>query len=124
MDIVERRRANLRRWVAEHGTPPKEKSYFSQLKGTASFGEKVARRLEEQYKMGAGYLDTRSPDEDPPGPSLVDLPEGVHYDIVTTQERNLITLFRASTPRGKNNILTVAELADKEYLASLKLDQL
>lgn len=57
MDIVENRRENLRRWVAEHGTPAKEKSLFSQLKSTGSFGERVARRLEQQYKMGAGYLD-------------------------------------------------------------------
>ena len=58
MDIVETRRENLRRWVAVHGTPAKEKSLFSQLKANGSFGERVARRLEEQYKMGAGYLDT------------------------------------------------------------------
>jgi hypothetical protein len=122
---MERRRANLRRWVAGNGTPAKEKSFFSQLKsGSAPFGEKVARRLEVQYKMGDGYLDVRSPDEVPPGPTLAELPEGVHYDIVTTQERNLITLFRASTPRGKDNILAQAETADKEYLASLKLDQM
>lgn len=70
MDIVEIRRENLRRWVAEHGTPAKEKSLFSQLKTTGSFGERVARRLEQQYKMGAGYLDAppkflvSSPDDD------------------------------------------------------------
>lgn len=58
MDIIEIRRENLRRWVAEHGTPAKEKSLFSQLKSTGSFGEKVARRLEEQYRMGTFYLDT------------------------------------------------------------------
>ncbi len=57
MDIIEIRRENLRRWVAEHGTPAKEKSMFSQLKSTGSFGEKVARRLEDQYKMGDRYLD-------------------------------------------------------------------
>lgn len=57
MDIVEIRRENLRRWVAENGTPAKEKSLFSQLKSTGSFGERVARRLEEQYRMGYGYLD-------------------------------------------------------------------
>jgi len=65
MDIVEIRRENLRRWVAEHGTPPKEKSLFSQLKSNGSFGERVARRLEGQYKMGAGYLD-RPPGEPAP----------------------------------------------------------
>jgi SOS-response transcriptional repressor LexA len=57
MDIVETRRANLRRWVADNGTPTKEKSLFSQLKSNGSFGERVARRLEEQYKMGKGWLD-------------------------------------------------------------------
>jgi SOS-response transcriptional repressor LexA len=62
MDIVEIRRANLRRWVAENGTPPKEKSLFSQLKANGSFGERVARRLETQYKMGPGWLDQRNDD--------------------------------------------------------------
>lgn len=57
MDIIETRRENLRRWVAEHGTPAKERSLFSQLKADGSFGERVARRLEEQYRMGAGFLD-------------------------------------------------------------------
>lgn len=58
MDKIETRRENLRRWVSAHGTPASEKSLFSQLKGTGSFGEKVARRLEQQYKMGDGYLDS------------------------------------------------------------------
>lgn len=59
MDIIELRRENLRRWVRENGTPAKERSLFSQLQGgVGSFGEKVARRLEEQYKMGRMYLDT------------------------------------------------------------------
>lgn len=66
MEIVEIRRDNLRRWVAEHGTPAKEKSLFSQLKSTGSFGERVARRLEEQYGMGHGYLD-RAPSQPLPG---------------------------------------------------------
>lgn len=57
MDIVETRRENLRRWIAEHGTPAKERSLFSQLKTDGSFGERVARRIEEQYRMGQGYLD-------------------------------------------------------------------
>lgn len=59
MDIIELRRENLRRWVRANGTPAKERSLFSQLQGgVGSFGEKVARRLETQYKMGTMYLDT------------------------------------------------------------------
>lgn len=61
MDIIEIRRANLRKWVQENGTPIKERSLFSQLQGAGSFGEKVARRLEAQYKMVPLSLD------EPPG---------------------------------------------------------
>lgn len=57
MDILEIRRENLRRWVTENGIPQKEKSYFSQLQAGGSFGERAARRLERDYRMGEGYLD-------------------------------------------------------------------
>jgi SOS-response transcriptional repressor LexA len=57
MNITETRRENLRRWVVENGTPAKERSLFSQLKANGSFGERVARRLEADYRMGDGYLD-------------------------------------------------------------------
>lgn len=58
MDSQENRRAQLRKWVERNGTPPKEKSYFSQLvSGSSSFGEKAARRLEKTYGMGDGWLD-------------------------------------------------------------------
>lgn len=57
MSIQDIRRANLRRWTEQHGVPSKEKSYFSQLLGGASFGERAARRLEADYGMGNGLLD-------------------------------------------------------------------
>jgi hypothetical protein len=58
MNFAEIRRARLREWLRTHSTPPKEKSYFSQLvNATASFGEKAARRIERQYGMDDGYLD-------------------------------------------------------------------
>lgn len=59
MTIQETRRANLRAWVQQNGAPSKEKSYFSQvLSGTAPIGERAARRLERDYRMGEGFLDT------------------------------------------------------------------
>ncbi|WAI82566.1 MULTISPECIES: S24 family peptidase [Achromobacter] len=59
MTIQEIRRANLRAWVQQNGAPSKEKSYFSQvLSGTAPIGERAARRLERDYRMGEGFLDT------------------------------------------------------------------
>lgn len=58
MTIQEIRRANLRAWVQQNGAPSKEKSYFSQvLSGTAPIGERAARRLERDYRMGEGFLD-------------------------------------------------------------------
>lgn len=59
MKTAETRRRRLREWLDTHPTPTREKSYFSQLvSGTASFGEKAARRLEQQYGMEDGYLDS------------------------------------------------------------------
>lgn len=76
MTIQETRRANLRAWVQQNGAPSKEKSYFSQvLSGTAPIGERAARRLERDYRMGEGFLDAPqngdtkpTPDANPPSP--------------------------------------------------------
>ncbi|CAB3681078.1 S24 family peptidase [Achromobacter kerstersii] len=76
MTIQEIRRANLRAWVQQNGAPSKEKSYFSQvLSGTAPIGERAARRLERDYRMGEGFLDTTqhgdtkaTPEVAPPSP--------------------------------------------------------
>lgn len=66
MDIQDIRRAQLRKWVSINGTPSKEKSYFSQLTGgSASFGERAARRLENDYRMGEGYLDDANANPSP-----------------------------------------------------------
>lgn len=62
MSIQDTRRANLRAWAQKHGTPSKEKSYFSQiLSGTSPIGERAARRLERDYRMGEGFLDAEGP---------------------------------------------------------------
>lgn len=84
MNIIEIRRENLRRWIAEHGTPSKERSLFSQLKADGSFGERVARRLEEQYRMGPGYLDK---DLGAAGEELKQQPgEGMRGRVAATEE--------------------------------------
>lgn len=100
MDITDIRRANLRRWIAEHGTPPKEKSLFSQLKSTGSFGEKVARRLEDQYKMGEGFLDVPGA-EVADAPEAANLPESMRLTIETARELRLITVYRLANERNR-----------------------
>jgi phage repressor protein C with HTH and peptisase S24 domain len=59
MEKPEIRRQRLRTWFADRTLPEKEKSYLSQLmSGTASFGEKAARRLEQSYGMPTDWLDS------------------------------------------------------------------
>ena len=58
------RAINLKRWFAGKTIPNKEKSYISQLiNGKSSFGEKSARRLENDYGMPEFYLDKTEHDE-------------------------------------------------------------
>lgn len=53
------RMENLRKFFENRPLPEKDSSLISQLyNGKISFGEKVSRRLEKEYDMGAYYLDT------------------------------------------------------------------
>lgn len=97
MDITDIRRENLRRWIAKHGTPSKEKSLFSQLKSTGSFGEKVARRLEQQYKMGDLYLDTPEAEVQTPPVAPEDdrsLGNALKLTCETAEELRLLIAYR------------------------------
>lgn len=59
MDTKEIRRKRLAEWFSSRTLPEKEKSYLSQLiNGKSSFGERAARRIERDYGMPAGYLDS------------------------------------------------------------------
>ncbi|HHX4112407.1 TPA: S24 family peptidase, partial [Proteus mirabilis] len=61
MDMKKIRQLNLSRWFEGKTLPTKEKSFLSQLmNGKSSFGEKAARRLERDYGMPAGYLDSEA----------------------------------------------------------------
>lgn len=53
------RQTKLAGWFKDKTLPSKEKSYISQLmSGKSSFGEKAARRLERDYGMPPGFLDS------------------------------------------------------------------
>ncbi|MBV6321948.1 hypothetical protein [Duganella violaceipulchra] len=116
MNITDTRRANLAKWVADNGIPKQEKSLFSQLRGDGSFGEKVARRLEEKYKMGAGYLDTPDGVEyvrpvEPPRESPAS--RAPFYAWLNEEEMHLVTLFRTTSERGQRDILDEAEATER-----------
>lgn len=58
--IQDTRRHNLKLWLKrpDQRIRPKDKSYISQLlNGKTTFGERAARRLEEDYNMVEGALD-------------------------------------------------------------------
>jgi len=74
MDIQEIRRQRLREWLKDRSAPAKEKSYFSQLLGGSSFGERAARRLERDYGMGEGFLDIEPNSATPEAPKKGETP--------------------------------------------------
>lgn len=64
MEKKEIRRKRLKEWFADRAIPEREKSYISQLvNGKVSFGERAARRLENEYGMPTGLLDMSYEDE-------------------------------------------------------------
>ena len=108
-NIAKKRAYNLKNWVDKHGVPVKEKSYFSQLiSGSASFGEKAAKRLEEKYHMGDGYLDTPIPsvgEVKKPVDHLNDLMNG---DPAMGLEAGLLKCFRGCKDEDRDLLLSIA----------------
>lgn len=126
MEITETRRIQLRHWFSERTIPPKEKSYLSQLMtGTASFGERAARRLERDYGMGHMYLDrVESPEEKASdvdvayrsGDSVVlieckSVPPADEMDLmwVSAYDRKLLTLVHGTDEDGRRTVMRAAE---------------
>jgi hypothetical protein len=101
------RRENLKIWLANHEVPQKEKSYFSQLKsGSASFGEKAARRLEVKYNMGTGYLDKPLPEKN--GKAKDHLGDLLTSDPQKGIEDVLLNCFRACSEDDRDLLLSIA----------------
>lgn len=129
MEITETRRTQLRNWFSERTIPPKEKSYLSQLMtGTASFGERAARRLERDYGMGHMYLDSVDGQEDKSKlANDVDLAYGSADSVVLVEvkntppademdlmwvspyDRKLLTLVHGTDEDGRRTVMRAAE---------------
>jgi hypothetical protein len=125
MDIVETRRKNLRRWLEANGTPKKEKSLFTQLKGDLSFGEKLARRLEAQYKMGEHYLDTPGADTQPPpvAPERTAISGSLSLTVETAAEMRLLSVYRMANKDGRDAIDAAVELIRARLAADWAINQ-
>lgn len=114
MDMKEIRRLRLKEWFSSRSIPEREKSYLSQLMGgKTSFGERAARRLEGDYGMAPGYLDT--PPDDEPAPSQAPL---------TEQQQRLISLFERLPESEKEphiaSLAAMVENYDKLFNEMLK----
>ena len=80
---VANRRRNLAKWLDANTPLPRnprtlkyERTTFWLLKKDGSFGEKVARRLENDYKMGHMYLDSvANPAYGPERGGEIDIPQ-------------------------------------------------
>lgn len=93
MSIQDIRRANLRAWVQQHGAPAKEKSYFSQiLSGTSPIGERAARRLERDYRMGEGFLDSENAATVEVAPQLPEVSGGYAWPFRSVLEADVRAL--------------------------------
>jgi hypothetical protein len=114
MNIQDIRRTNLQRWLETNPVPVKEKSYISQLLGGASFGERSARRLERDYKMGENYLDLAEGGQRPVL-SLVPTAEqpATEYFEGSDEFIELLALYQQSTSKGRKLILKFARSAGK-----------
>jgi hypothetical protein len=110
------RRYWLREWTRTHGVPPKEKSYFSQLMGAnGSFGERAARRLERDYKMGAAYLDQPVPSSSAQqisGPAEAPARVASKSSTLTRTLRYRVSEFASELIRAEKAGLVSAELLD------------
>jgi hypothetical protein len=103
------RRYNLKRWTDSYGIPQKEKSYFSQLMtSTASFGEKAAARLESQYGMGEGYLDTPIPVTESNGTPKDHLKDLLKADPKKGLEDQLLEFYRGCKGQDRDLLLSIA----------------
>jgi transcriptional regulator with XRE-family HTH domain len=64
IELAAIRQERLKEWFAPRIMPPKEKTYLSQLiRGKIALGERLARRLERDYRMPTGYLNGSPPKE-------------------------------------------------------------
>lgn len=118
MTKAEVRRMQLKAWFADKSLPEKEKSYLSQLiNGKSSFGERAARRIENDYGMPSGYLDEDGEQGDK-RPNEV---------VLTSDELQLIKFYRSFPDSTKKEMLIEFESMYekfnklfKELLASRK----
>lgn len=90
------------KWILTHSAPPSEKSTFTQLsKRTMPFGEKIAKRLCDEYGIPGIFIDGERGQ----------LPQNtLNHQIQTEYENELLDLFRKiSDPVAKGQVIGFAK---------------
>lgn len=70
-------------------------------------------------ETGRGNMLPGFDEEDASARPAPPLPPGVHYDIITTDERNLIAKYRAASERRREMIILAAERDDSDLVGEL-----
>lgn len=116
--MKEIRRQRLKEWFDGKTLPKNEKSFISQLiTGTASFGERAARRIEKDYGMPDLYLDSEVPLK-PVEPIETNAPEGSKiavYDDLSELDPDkyvLIDRYELNLSAGTGNVQWVINTKD------------
>jgi hypothetical protein len=118
MEKADVRRKNLAKWFSDKERPDAEKSYISQLiNGSASFGERAAKRLERDYGMPEGYLDQ---DEDKKIAAVPRTQQPYNAEPDFDDVMELLNLFQQASPEGRKAILRAANGAAKANNARWK----
>lgn len=129
MSTAEIRRERLKQWFANRSVPEKEKSYMSQLmSGKASFGEKAARRIENDYGMESGYLDRplqpSESDQHMAAPTKPDLAHFGQIDnspingITPVEVAELLSLYAKLNTKGRETIMHSLRVAASMFIQS------
>lgn len=109
MHIYDIRRANLRKWFATRSIPPERKSHISQLlKDGNPFGERAARRLEEDQGMTPMSLDAPEATGAAPQSGVAPSLQSAGPDVLR-QAIELLELFQSTDDRGRADMLRLAK---------------
>ena len=118
MKVSDIRRERLRDWFAGKPFPEREKSYISQLlSGTASFGEKAARRLERDYGMPDGYLDIPNKNVIEQQRKLYDSQKS-DLESISAEETEILMSYRKKSRAEQLMVLKILDIKTPDFVKS------
>ena len=123
-ELKELRISNLRKFFENKTLPLKDKSLISQLmSGKSSFGEKVSRRLEDEYGMGHLYLDMQP--EAQPDPNVTELSRKIRrIPIVSWVQAGNWSEIEILNPKEYDWVLAVSNVSNRAFALRVQGDSM